>query len=118
MDSPIQSLPPNYEIRALFDPANQYLGSDNPLSYVVTVTYHGGMRDEERVASYVLDLEPYKGIMFVKEYDLKDITKAISSLERSQAKTLQSISSRLASIKPISTEGVGDISSEKQSSSE
>jgi hypothetical protein len=91
VDKTIPSIPPGHEIRAIFDPLLDYLGSKSPLTYSAVITYFGGLTQNERVAQYVLDLTPYKGIMFAKDYDLADVTKALESIAEHQAELIAEI---------------------------
>ncbi|NJD77607.1 MAG: hypothetical protein FIB08_11010 [Candidatus Methanoperedens sp.] len=55
----IDSIPPGYEIRTFFDGTVQYFNNNNPLSYVATVTYTGGIQDKIRITQQILDLSVY-----------------------------------------------------------
>ena len=81
----ILSIPPNYEIRTIFETFSDYLRLGYPLCYNVTISYHGGINTESRVAQYKLDLSQFRGIAFVKEHDTGDVVKQIEKLVVSHA---------------------------------
>ena len=97
VDKIIPSMPPGHEIRALFDTVPRYLASGGPLSYTARISYYGGLNTEEKIAEYVLDLSPYKGLTFTRDYDLTDATKELKNIVSNQNKMIVAIQ-RLATI--------------------
>jgi hypothetical protein len=69
----IPSLPPGYEIRhsfdrigSYFDSQRNYLDNGLPKRYEVEVTFYGGIRNEKKTLTQVLDLEVFIGTHVVR----------------------------------------------------
>ncbi len=62
----IPSMPPNYEIRTVVDSFHKYKIS-GPMIYNVELTYFGGISNNPRTASYVLDLWLHRGTILAVE---------------------------------------------------
>jgi hypothetical protein len=74
----ISSMPPNYEVRTVFDSLISYFGkSELPLLYTVRVSYAGGIQSVERVSQQTLDLRALKGIMVTSEKGLDDVARSL-----------------------------------------
>lgn len=82
-DGKVASLPPSYEIRALFDTAiNLYGSQELPLIYSVRISYRGGLKDDERVINQILDLSIYKGLMSIMTKGMDDLVKQVNELTK------------------------------------
>jgi len=79
----IESMPPGYEVRTLFDPAPKYFGNAAlPLKYTVKISYFGGIETHERTIEQVLDLAMHKGLVYVDRKDVHDLVKNLEALTR------------------------------------
>lgn len=77
----ISSLPPNYELRTLFDGVINRFGNANfPMTYVVEVSYTGGLAKERRTSTQALDLSMFYGLMQVKEKGLNELVKTVETI--------------------------------------
>jgi hypothetical protein len=77
----IESMPPNYEIRTLFDTTPAYFNNDKlPLIYNVKISYYGGIESHQRSTELFLDLSAHKGLMFVHNKDLGDLVNNLEEL--------------------------------------
>lgn len=77
----IPTLPPEYEIRASVDVIDNALKSEVlPKQYRVKVTYSGGIKADQRVAEYILDLNIFKGILETHTRSMTDLTKAVENI--------------------------------------
>jgi len=99
----ISSIPPNYEIRTLFDGAIQRFGkTDLPLTYTVEVSYLGGLAKNRRASTQILDLSMFYGLMSVKEKDMDDLVKAVEDI----AKHTDEINDNLEEVSESLTSGI------------
>jgi hypothetical protein len=99
----ISSLPPNYEIRTLFDGVIQRFGNTNlPLTYTIEVSYWGGIINKRRTNVQVLDLSMYYGLMSVNEKGMNELAKAAEDI----AKYMNNINSALKEISETLTNGI------------
>ena len=86
-DGRVASLPPSYEIRALFDTAINLFGSANlPLTYHVQISYRGGLKDDERIINQILDLTIYRGLMSTITKGMDDLVKEVGALSKHSGK--------------------------------
>ncbi len=77
----IGSIPPGYEIRTLLDSAISYFGQKSlPLTYNVTISYFGGLRNERRILEQVLDLHALEGLILAHDKGLPDLVKQMENL--------------------------------------
>lgn len=77
----ISSLPPNYELRMLFDGTINRFGNANfPMTYTAEVTYAGGMTREKKTVSQVVDLSMFYNLMQVREKSLDELVKAVERI--------------------------------------
>ncbi len=97
----ISSLPPNYELRILFDGIiNLFDNVAFPMTYVVEVSYAGGLVKERRTSTQTLDLSMFYGLMQVNEKGLNELVKAIETIAEHTGKingTLEDVSESLTS---------------------
>lgn len=88
----IASLAPAQEIRVLLDTTIAFFGNPGlPLIYSVEITYHGGLKDELRIARHTLDLSVHKGLMYVRSKDIHDLNESIEKLLKEQRSVRQSL---------------------------
>lgn len=88
----IESLPPGYEIRTLFDSAVLYFGrTELPLKYEVTITYFGGIQPERRVLRQTLDLSAYKGLLQPNRKRMDDLVAEMEGLAKTLSETGKSV---------------------------
>ncbi len=100
----IPSLPPNYEVRTVFDEYLSYSHSGRPLRFDVSVSYYGGISKVQRSAHYTLDLSAYMSLGFEKQVDIGDITKQMQKLNSTLAESvvvLQKLSTVEAAIRHL-----------------
>jgi len=57
---------PGQEMRTALDVYRRYVESNMPLTYDVTVSYHGELERYNRSDEQTLDLSVFKGIMYVQ----------------------------------------------------
>lgn len=77
----ISSLPPNFELRTLFDGAINRFGNENfPMTYTVEISYTGGLAKARKTTSQVLDLSLFFKLMQVREKGLDELVKAVEAL--------------------------------------
>lgn len=88
-DNIIPSLPPNFEIRPVFDNFLEYLSSDHPMRYKVNIEYQYPDVGIQKRDEYILDLNLYRSMPFTEEKDmnnlyskLEDVRKTIASLSQ------------------------------------
>jgi len=99
----ISSLPPNYELRTLFDGTINRFGNANfPMTYTVEVMYIGGMTKERKTTSQVLDLSMFYNLMQVREKGLDELVKAVEVL----AENTGNINGNLKGLSESLTRGV------------
>ncbi len=99
--SGIGSLPPNYELRTLFDGViNRFGNADFPMTYVVEVSYTGGLVKERRTSTQTLDLSMFYGLMQVNEKGLNELVKTVEAIAENTGKingNLKDVSESLTS---------------------
>lgn len=99
----ISSLPPNYELRTLFDGAINRFGNTNfPLTYKVEVSYTGGLVKERRTSSQTLDLSMFYNLMYVNEKGINELVKAVEAVAENTGK----INNNLGNVYQSLTSGV------------
>jgi hypothetical protein len=99
----ISSLPPNYELRTLFDGViNRFGNATFPMTYTVDVSYTGGLVKERRTSSQTLDLSMFYGLMHINEKGLNDLVKAVEDI----AKYTDGINDNLKEVSESLTSGV------------
>jgi len=99
----IPSLPPNYEIRTLFDGViNRFGNATFSMTYTVEVSYTGGLVKERRTSSQTLDLSMFYGLMQVNEKGLNELVKAVEDI----AKHSDNINSNLKEVSESLTRGI------------
>jgi hypothetical protein len=99
----ISSLPPNYELRTLFDGViNRFGNAAFPMTYVVEVSYTGGLVKERRTSTQTLDLSMFYGLMQVNEKGLNELVKAIETI----AEHIGKINGNLEDVSESLTSGV------------
>jgi len=77
----IESMPPNYEIRTIFDGVHAYFSkTDLPMKYDANISYYGGIHKSERVSRQTLDLSANKGLVYVKHKDMDDLVEQVEKL--------------------------------------
>ena len=87
----IPSLPPDYEIRTIFDSFLSYMEAQYPLSYRVQVSYNGGVSAERRSLQYTLDLSHYRGIVFTHQATLNDFVEPFKRLVSTHDKVVNEL---------------------------
>jgi hypothetical protein len=75
-DQVIASLPPNNEIRTIFDETEHYFGQYLPLKYSTKIFYNGGIRSETRSNEQVIDLSIYSKVSWFEEDKTKEARKS------------------------------------------
>ena len=99
--SGIGSLPPDYELRTLFDGViNRFGNADFPMTYVVEVSYTGGLVKERRTSTQTLDLSMFYGLMRVNEKGLNELVKTVEAIAENTGKingNLKDVSESLTS---------------------
>lgn len=84
----LSSLPPGHEISTIFDVFQDYFSrNDFPLSYLVKITYTGGLRGELREHEQILDLSVYKDLIPDNEMKLDDLVNMLGKLVECDNKT-------------------------------
>jgi hypothetical protein len=79
----LSSLPPGHELGTIFDVSHIYLNrADFPMSYLVKISYVGGIQKQPREYEQVLDLSVYKDIIPGDEKKLGDIVKELENLSK------------------------------------
>ena len=92
----IKSMPPEFEIRTIFDSVFRFFGrQDLPLSYEVGVSYLSDYNSHAIVHSQIIDLSPYKGLQWAEEKGLKNLIDPIKKI----AENSEKISATLAKFK-------------------
>jgi hypothetical protein len=76
----IPLMPPNHEIRTLFDRMSVPLNKDFPMQYNVNITYYGGTHMNQRVVEQILDLSPINGLAYVAPKDMKELIKQVEKI--------------------------------------
>ncbi|VVB71706.1 Uncharacterised protein [uncultured archaeon] len=77
----LSSLPPGHELETMFDVSHIYLNRDDfPMSYLVKISYEGGLKKELRDYEQVLDLSVYKDLIPDEDMNLKDVVKSVEDL--------------------------------------
>lgn len=93
----IGAMPPNYEIRTLFDSSTDYFGNDKlPLEYNVNISYYGGIESKQRVIEQPLDLSANKGILYVRHKNMDNLVSEIEKLVK-ESQTIRSATNNIAS---------------------
>ena len=77
----IDTIPPSYEIRTMFDFFPHYMNNeDSPLTFDANVTYFGGVNKKPRVSYYKLDLSVHSELLYISEKGLEDIVKEMEQI--------------------------------------
>jgi len=77
------SLPPNYELRTLFDGIIQRFGDKSfPMTYTAEISYADGIVKERRSSIQTIDLSMFYGLMKVNEKDQDDLVKAVEEIAK------------------------------------
>src|SRR5260370_5699179 len=101
IENGISSLPPNYELRTLFDGViNRFGNADFPMTYLVEVSYTGGLVKERRTSTQTLDLSMFYGLMQVNEKGLNELVKTVEAIAENTGKingNLKDVSESLTS---------------------
>ncbi len=88
----IQSMPPGYELKTLFDSTVSYLNNEElPQKYRVRIAYYGGISPEERIDEYVLDISAFWGISYTRETTMKDLVKKVDDIGKDLGRMRQDI---------------------------
>jgi hypothetical protein len=83
----ISSLPPNYELRTLFDGViNRFDNPDFPMIYEVEVSYTGGLVKERKTSTQIIDLSMFYGLMQVHEKGLNELVKTVEAIAENTGK--------------------------------
>lgn len=88
----IDSMPPEHEIRIIFDELSYYLNSkeDLPRSYKVDVSYSGGLISGTRRRQQRIDLTPFEGVNIEDERSLPEIAEDIAQSLKKLANSIVS----------------------------
>jgi len=98
----LSSLPPGHELATMLDVSHIYLNrSDFPMSYLVKISYEGGLNKERRDYEQVLDLSVYKDIIPNEGFKLNDLAKSLEDISKSDKK----ISEELEKLENTITKG-------------
>lgn len=93
----IGAMPPNYEIRTLFDSSAAYFGNDElPLEYSVNISYYGGIESKQRVIEQPLDLSANKGILYIRHKNMDNLVSEVERLVR-ESREIRSAANNIAS---------------------
>ena len=88
----IQSMPPGYELKTLFDSTVSYLNNEElPQKYKVRISYYGGIRPEERIDEYVLDISVFWGLSYTRKTTMKDLVKKTEDIGNELSRIRQDI---------------------------
>lgn len=88
----LSSLPPGHELGTIFDVSHIYLNrADFPMSYLVKITYVGGIQKQPREYEQVLDLSVYKDIIPGDQKKLGDVVKEIENLSKYNQKISENL---------------------------
>jgi hypothetical protein len=99
----IPSLPPNYEISTLFDGViNRFGNAIFPMTYMVEVSYTGGLVKDRRTSIQTLDLSMFYGLMKVNEKGQDELVKAVEDI----AKQTREINNNLEEVSESLTSGI------------
>ena len=99
----LSSLQPGHELATMLDVSHIYLNrSDFPLSYLVKVSYEGGLHKERRYYEQVLDLSVYKDIIPNEGLKFDDLAKYLEDISKSDKK----ISEELGKLENIIARGI------------
>ncbi len=79
----IRSLPPNYELRTLFDATvNRFGNAALPMTYTVEVSYTGGLVKDRIMSIQTLDLSMFFGLMKMNEKGQDELVKAVEDIAK------------------------------------
>lgn len=96
----VSSMPPNYEIKTIYDFGTSYFKTDNmPLKYEVEITYQGGINNEVRKVKQTLDLSVYKELLKTRKKGMTDLVKKFdqfSKVTKKINKNIERINDRLS----------------------
>ncbi len=88
----IQSMPPGYELKTFFDSTVSYLNNEElPQKYNVRISYYGGIRPEQRIDEYVLDISAFWGLSYTRETTMKDLVKRTEAIGKELSRIRQNI---------------------------
>ena len=77
-----ESMPPEYEIRTLFDERSSFYNSDRPRKYEVKISYFGGLQTNERVYKQTLDLSHYEDLFDISQKDIGHIVNELQKIHK------------------------------------
>ena len=86
-------VPPDKEIRQIFDSALSYFGvtPELPTTFDVSISYFDEKKENEFKDSMKLDLSIYKGLTYIKEKNIGDVVKQLEKIASELRKFVQSI---------------------------